>query len=182
MTSLSLNILDIVQNSIRAGARLITIDITESIKKDSLEIMIEDNGYGIPEEILEKVTDPFVTTRTTRKIGLGLPLLKQHANMAGGDVEIKSVKDKGTKVTASFKLSHLDRQPMGDIAGVVTILIAANPKIDFLYRHTTDKGKYEFSTSETKEVLEVNSFNNNELLENIKEMIKFNLDEIGVSD
>jgi K+-sensing histidine kinase KdpD len=182
MMNLSLNILDIVQNSIRAGAKHITIDISESAIKDLMEITIEDDGSGIPEEILQKVTDPFVTTRTKRKLGLGLPLLKQHSNLAGGDVEITSERGSGTKVKATFMMSHIDRQPMGDIAGVVTILISANPEIDFLYRHKTDKGSYKFSTVETREFLEVKSLSDNTLLNNIKEMIKFNLGDIGVSE
>jgi signal transduction histidine kinase len=182
MISISLNILDIVQNSIRAGATLIKIGIEESAALDVMEITIQDNGSGIPNEILDKVTDPFVTTRTTRKTGLGLPLLKQHAILAGGDVEIKSRPGEGTSVRAAFRLSHIDRQPMGDIAGVVIILISANPEIDFLYSHKTDKGIYELSTSEIKEYLEVKSLNENTLINNIRDMIKFNLKEIGVSE
>jgi hypothetical protein len=182
MITLSLNILDIVQNSIRAGANEISIMISESASSDTMEITIEDNGAGIPPEILEEVTDPFTTTRTTRKIGLGLPLLKQHANMAGGNLEIKSTVGKGTTVRATFILSHIDRQPIGDIAGVLIILISANPEIDFLYSHKTDTGVYEFSTVETKNCLGVKTLTDNSLLKNIREMIEFNLTDIGVSD
>lgn len=182
MITLSLNILDIVQNSVRAKASEVFIGIRELISEDLYEIKVRDNGTGISKEILAGVTDPFVTTRTTRKTGFGLPLLKYHANLAGGDLKIESTEGKGTEVKASFTLSHIDRQPLGDIAGVVTILIAANPKISFIYSHLTDKGEYSFSSEETKEYLEVDALNDNGLLRNIREMINVNLTDIGVSD
>jgi len=182
MLTLALNILDIVQNSIRAKASVIDIDVMESGEKDILEIRVNDNGTGMPEELLVKVTDPFVTTRTTRKIGLGLPLLKYQANLAGGDLLVDSKEGKGTTVSVSFSLRHIDRQPMGDIAGVMTILMAANPEISFLYGHKTDKGEYRFSSRETMEYLGIDNFNDHQLLSDIKEMIIENLKDIGASD
>lgn len=182
MLTLALNILDIAQNSIRAKASEIDIEVLESVEKDILEIIVSDNGTGMPEELLSRVTDPFVTTRTTRKIGLGLPLLKYQANLAGGDLSIDSEEGKGTTVTVSLSLRHIDRQPMGDIAGVMTILMAANPEISFLYGHKTDTGEYRFSSKETLEYLEINTFNDSRLLSDIKEMIIENLKDIGASD
>lgn len=181
MKTLSLNILDIVQNSVRAKADEISILISESTTSDKYLITITDNGTGIPEEILESVTDPFVTTRTKRRMGLGLPLLKYHAEITGGHLEIASESGKGTKVCACLYFSHLDRQPLGDIAGVLKILIAANPGISFRYCHITDEGEYSFSTSETKEYLEVSTLNDAGLLEDIKEMINGNLKDINAS-
>lgn len=181
MKTLSLNILDIVQNSIRAKANEISIEIKESATGDSYLITIGDNGTGIPEELLETVTDPFITTRTRRKMGLGLPLLKYHAELTGGGLEILSKQGEGTEVKASFSFSHIDRQPLGDITGVLIILIAANPFIDFTYRHCTDKGTYLFSTKETKEYLEVDTLYDHDLLEGIKSMINENLREIDAS-
>ncbi len=179
MINLSLNILDVVQNSIRAGASTISIVIREMKESDLYDIEITDNGSGIPEDLLSKVTDPFVTTRTTRKIGMGLPLLRQHAIMAGGDLEIESHEGSGTRVKAVFSLSHIDRQPLGDMPGVMTILIAANPVIDFIYTHRTDNGEYTFSTKETKEYLETDTLNDRALLSEIKDMILQNLIDIG---
>jgi hypothetical protein len=179
--ALSLNILDIVQNSIRAKASEILIEICESVLNDNYSITVKDNGVGIAAEILEKVTDPFITTRTTRKMGLGLPLLKYHAEMTGGKLEIRSVEKSGTEVVAIFSYKHFDRQPLGDIVGVIVILIAANPQIDFTYRHITEKGKYEFSTAETKQYLGINSLNNRDLLDDLGCMIGENLKEIKVS-
>ncbi len=181
MKTLSLNILDIVQNSIRAKATEISIVINESKSEDLFIIKIQDNGLGIKAEMLGKITDPFVTTRTTRNIGMGLSLLKYHANLTGGDLNISSEVNKGTTVVASFSLSHFDRQPLGDISGVLTILIAANPGIEFNYIHKTDTGEYSFSTKETKEFLEIGILNGYELLNMIGTMISSNLKEICVS-
>ncbi|MGE5419998.1 MAG: ATP-binding protein [Chloroflexota bacterium] len=182
MTELSLNILDIVQNSVAAGANLIEISINESVKTDKLEVLIKDNGKGIPKHIMATVDDPFTTTRTTRKMGLGLPLLRYHASLTGGDIEIKSEEGKGTEVKAFFGRSHIDRQPLGDITGVLIILISANPDIDFLYTHSTDSGCYRFSTIETKRLLEIKKINDYGLLRDIGEMVRENLTSISVSD
>jgi hypothetical protein len=181
MKTLALNILDIVQNSIRAKADKISISITESVKEDLFRIYIEDNGNGIPVEILKKVSDPFVTTRTRRRMGLGIPLLKYHAEITGGRIEIFSEEKKGTRVIAVFSNKHIDRQPLGDIAGVIRILIASNPGIEFLYSHQTDSGIYSFSTKETKEVLETDDLTCQALLQDIVDMINGNLTEINVS-
>jgi hypothetical protein len=182
MKTLSLNILDIVQNSVRAKASEIFIGIKESKQEDLFEIVIDDNGSGMTEKMVTRVTDPFVTTRTTRKIGMGLALLKYHANLTGGELLIDSQEGKGTNVIADFSLSHVDRQPLGDIAGVMTILMSANPEIDFLYNHKTDEGEYRFSSKETKEFLRIDNFSEYQLLEDIKEMINQNLNDINASD
>lgn len=181
MKSLSLNILDIVQNSIRAKADKISISILESATEDIYCITIKDNGNGIPDEIIANVTDPFVTTRTTRKIGMGLPLLKHHAELTGGRLNIKSKQGEGTEVTAAFSFSHLDRQPLGDIIGVLIILVAANPGVDFIYDHTTDAGCYIFSTKETKEYLGIDTLYEKSLLDDIGVMITENLKTIGAT-
>lgn len=182
MKTLALNILDIVQNSVRAKANEISIEITESVLSDLLQIVIIDNGKGISDSMLKNVTDPFVTSRTKRRIGLGLPLLKQHAELAGGNIKIESETEKGTKVTARFELNHIDRQPMGDLTGVLKILIAANPDINFIYCHVTDNGDFRFSSAETKEYLEVDSLSNRSLMNDIGDMIKANLNKIEVSE
>jgi hypothetical protein len=181
MKELSLNILDIVQNAIRADASEISIMIDESQSKDLYQIIIRDNGTGIPDEILSNVTDPFVTTRTKRRMGLGLSLLKYHAELTGGRLEIISKVGKGTEVKVSFSFSHIDRQPLGDIVGILVILMASNPVINFIYTHKTDNGEYRFSSKETKEYLEVEALNEMYLLEETGWMIGENLKEIKVS-
>jgi anti-sigma regulatory factor (Ser/Thr protein kinase) len=181
MKELALNILDIVQNSIRAKADEIVITINESIMNDLYEIIITDNGTGIPPEILKNVTDPFVTTRTKRRMGLGLPLLKYHAELTGGNLRIASKTGTGTEITADFSYKHIDRQPLGDIIGVVLLLIASNQDINFIYNHKTDKGEYSFSSKETKEFLEIESLSERKLLVDIGVMISENLKELEAS-
>jgi hypothetical protein len=181
MITLALNILDIVQNSLRAKADHIMVEIEESASDDTYRITITDNGSGIPPEIIEDVTDAFVTTRKRRRFGLGLPLLKHHAEITGGGIDISSEEGKGTCVRADFSRSHLDRQPLGDIGGVMKILMAANPAIRFSYRHRTEGGEYTFSTGETMKYLGVSTLNEPDLLEDIEGMINENLREINAS-
>jgi hypothetical protein len=181
MKELSLNILDIVQNSIRAKADEISIEINESLSSDLYRISVRDNGTGIPEEILQDITDPFITTRTKRRMGLGLALLKYHAELTGGGLEIGSQVGKGTSVTATFSHKHFDRQPLGDIVSVLIMLIASNPVIEFIYSHKTEKGEYRFSSKETKEYLEVDTLFERNLIEEIGWMIGENLNEISAS-
>lgn len=181
MKELSLNILDIVQNSIRAKADEISIEIIELPSSDQYRIIIIDNGTGIPEELLETVTDPFVTTRTKRRMGLGLPLLKYHAELTGGNLVVRPGRCGGTEVKASFSCGHIDRQPLGDIAGVIVMLIASNEHINFIYYHMTEKGEYDFSTEEVKEYLEVETLNDRLLLNDLRSVINENLKEIEAS-
>jgi len=181
MKELSLNILDIVQNSIRAKADEISIEIIELPSSDQYRIIIIDNGTGIPEEIIDTVTDPFVTTRTKRRMGLGLPLLKYHAELTGGNLAVKSGRCGGTEVKATFSCKHIDRQPLGDIAGVIVMLIASNENISFIYYHMTDKGEYIFSTDEVKEYLGVGTLADRILLDDLRSIINENLKEIEAS-
>ena len=150
MEDLSLHILDIVENSIKAKASRIEIKVVEDTKRDLLTIEIKDNGRGIDEKTIEKVFDPFFTTGTTRKVGLGLPLLSQAAKESGGDVEIESKVGKGTKVKATFRHSHIDRKPMGDMEATLAALISVNPEVDFIYEYEKDESKYRLDTREIR--------------------------------
>lgn len=153
MKELSLNILDLAQNSLTAGAKNVTIEIRESVKEDLLYIRISDDGSGMDQAFLSRVTDPFVTTRTTRPVGMGIPFFKMQAEMAQGIFEIKSEKGKGTELWATFRLSHVDRLPIGDTAGTMLVLIQGSPEVDFVYIRQTDNGKFEFQTEEIREAL-----------------------------
>jgi len=155
MKELSLNILDITENSVKAGATLTQISIVES--GDILTITIKDNGCGMSEEILKTVENPFYTTRTTRKVGLGIPLLKMAAEMTGGSVQIVSSTDSenhGTTVTAKFFKNHLDFTPLGDIKATVVTLIQGHPDTDFLFVHQATGGEVKLDTRELRGVLE----------------------------
>jgi anti-sigma regulatory factor (Ser/Thr protein kinase) len=181
MKELALNILDIVQNSIRAKARQIEIQIEESEFRNLLRIVISDDGIGIPPEMLANVVDPYITSRTIRKVGMGLAFLKQHAEFAGGRLKIDSSEGKGTRVETWFLLNHIDRQPMGDISGVVKILIVANPLIEFLFEYKTDIGEFRIDTTEIKEVFKVKDLTDNNLMGDIRGVIEENLKNIGVN-
>ena len=150
MRELSLNILDIAQNSLSAGAGLVTLTVDEDSGADSLTLRVEDDGRGMDADTLQRVRDPFYTTRTTRKVGMGIPLFRMAAEMTGGSLDIVSEPGKGTAVTASFSLSHIDRMPLGDMAGTVTALIRLNPGVDFVYRHTVDGRSFEMDTGELR--------------------------------
>ena len=154
MRELSLNVLDIAQNSIVAGATLIEFLVCEDNKNDRLTLVITDNGRGMTTEQLAQVRDPFYTTRTTRKVGMGVPLFRMAADMAGGELDIRSVIGQGTTVTATFGLSQIDRMPLGDMVGTVSTLIRLNPHLDFVYRHEVDGQSYELDTRVLREVLD----------------------------
>lgn len=181
MNELSLHILDIVQNSIAANASVIEIIIDEDQAKDRYLIEINDNGKGMSEEVLQEVADPFFTSRTTRKVGLGISLLKQNAEQTGGSLSIFSEEGKGTKLTATFSHKHLDRPVLGDMAGTMTLLIGANPQIRFIYTHCTPLSDFEFDTNEVKEELEGTPINHPDILKALKELIEENLEMIESS-
>ena len=153
MRELSLNVMDIVQNSIRAGASLTTIRIDESVPGDTLAITVTDNGCGMSEEQVKSVIDPFFTTRTTRKVGLGVPLFKMEAEMTGGSFSVWSQKGEGTALTAVFVPSHVDMIPLGDMAGTVRLLITCNPDLDFVYTRSRDGRSFTLDTRELRAVL-----------------------------
>lgn len=153
MEDLSLHLLDIVENSTRAGAKLIEIKLEENREKGLLEIVIRDDGPGMDIEMVDKVTDPFVTTRTTRRVGLGLPFFRQSAEEAGGCFTIRSEKGRGTEVRATFQLDHIDRKPVGDIGSTMISLILGNPKVDFVYESNLDGKEVGFDTREMREEL-----------------------------
>ena len=146
--------MDVAQNSVRAEASLVEIEVEESDKNDSLSITIRDNGCGMTQEQVQQVIDPFFTTRTTRKVGLGVPLFKMSAEQTGGSFDITSEVGRGTQTRARYVKSHVDMTPLGDINSTVSILIRCNPEIDFVFTHSTDKGAFTLDTRELREVLE----------------------------
>ena len=153
MRELSLNVLDIAQNSIKAEASLIEIELSESTEKKELLIGIYDNGKGMTPEQVQSVTDPFFTTRTTRKVGLGIPFFKMAAEMTEGNFEIESEVGVGTKVRAVFRTDHLDFTPVGDMCSTVIILITMNLSVDFVYKRKLDEKQFTVDTRQLKEIL-----------------------------
>ena len=154
MKDLSLYILDLVQNSLRAEAKCVSITVKDSKDKDRLEIAIEDDGHGMAPELLTKVTSPFVSTRTTREFGMGIPFFQMAAQLTGGALHIDSTLGKGTTLRGTFVRSHIDTPPLGDMTETVITLIHGAPDVDFLYRYETDLQTMTFDTREIREVLE----------------------------
>ncbi len=157
MKELSLNILDVAMNSVKARAKNILIKLVETA--DTLTLIIEDDGCGMSEETVNNVMNPFYTTRTTRKVGLGVPLLKLAAEQTGGGITIKSVSEEdnplehGTTVTAEFHKNHLDFTPLGDIVSSITTLIQGSPDIEWLFEHDINGEKVELDTRQLREIL-----------------------------
>ena len=155
MKEISLNILDITENSVKAGATLTEIYVDEA--GDTLTLTIKDDGCGMTEETVKSVTDPFYTTRKTRKVGLGIPLLKLACEQTGGSLSITSSVDEdthGTTVTAVFFKNHIDFTPLGDVISSIVTLIQGHPDTDFLFRHSTEGGAVELDTREIRAVLD----------------------------
>lgn len=178
LPEISLNILDIANNSIRAGASLVKIEVRISREKDILTVKISDNGCGMTEDQISRVRDPFFTTRTTRDVGLGIPFLKQATELSGGSMSIESIPDKSTIINASFGLSHIDRMPLGDICSSIYTLIQANQNIDFLYIYECDGKEYQLDTRNLRQILGDIQFNAPEVARFIRRFLIENQKEI----
>lgn len=157
MKELSLNILDIAENSVKARAKLITIVLDET--ENTLRFTITDDGCGMKPDFLANVTNPYVTTRTTRPVGMGISFLKLAAEQTGGNLTIESVSQElspekhGTVLSAFFHTDHIDFEPLGDIVSTITTLIHGSPDIDFVFRHTHPSGEINLDTREMREIL-----------------------------
>ena len=182
MKELSLNILDITENSVKAGATLTEIILEES--EATLTITIKDDGCGMSPEMVESVTNPFCTTRTTRSVGLGIPLLVLSAEQTGGFVKIKSKEADesdgahGTEVIAHYNKDHIDFTPLGDVVSTVTTLIQGHPDTDFLFVHKKGDGEVRLDTRELREVLIDVPLDSFEVLQWIDENLKEQYNEI----
>ncbi len=178
MDDLSLHILDVSENSIDAGARNLEIIIKEDTKKDILTIEINDDGKGIDEEMLNQIQNPFITSRTTRKVGLGIPFLKEAAESCDGSLIIKSAIGVGTRIKATFKHSHIDRKPLGDIAETLIALILRADKTEILYYHRKNGKDFTFRTKDLKLQLKTKDLKQVMLLNSFKKIIKQKISEL----
>jgi Histidine kinase-, DNA gyrase B-, and HSP90-like ATPase len=172
LRELSLHILDIAENALDAGATFIGIFLSEKRADDLFRITIEDNGRGIPSENLEKVLDPFFTTRQTRRVGLGLSLFRETSRRCGGTFALISREGSGTRVEATFGLGHIDLPPMGDIAGCISTLLMGQPRLNLVYEHEVDGEKFTFDTREIREGLEEVPIDNPRVLMHLNQMIR----------
>ncbi|BEP28475.1 ATP-binding protein [Helicovermis profundi] len=181
MRELSLHILDIAQNSISAHAESLRIAIIEDLKCDKLLIKIKDDGDGMDSEILKKVVDPFYTTRTTRKVGLGIPMYKAKAENCNGSFSIKSEVGIGTEVDAEFEHSHIDRVPLGNMADTIITIILSNPNMELIYTHMVNEKKFTLNTKEIKKILGDVPISNLEVISWLKEYLKEGLQELLIN-
>ena len=173
MNTLTFHITDIASNSVRAGATRISLEIT--IHEDHTTIRITDNGCGMDAETVSRITNPFYTTRTTRKVGLGIPFLIQNAEQTGGHVSITSEPGKGTAVTACFITSNIDCPPMGDLPGTVAMLISGNPGINVCFSYRKEELLFEISSEDLRSVFEDIPLSYPKVILAIREMIAANL-------
>lgn len=175
MKEISLHILDLLQNSVEAGATEILLFIDENIVKDQLKIIIKDNGKGMNEELVKCAVDPFKTTRSTRRVGLGLSLFQMTARQCEGELNLKSSPNKGTRVSIKMKYSHWDRPPLGNLSSTIISFLMGNPSMDlrYIHRKNKNKNKFVFETSQIKEMLQVEApFKNNKVSYMIKEYLE----------
>lgn len=174
MPEISLNILDVAENSTRAGASLVEITVNADMAADLLTVVIKDNGCGMSAEQVSHVTDPFFTSRTTRKVGLGVPFFKYAAESTGGCFTIESRLGEGTTVTAVFVLSHIDRMPLGDITSTIHTLVVYHPETDFLYRYCYNEASFTMDTQQFRQILGDVPFDTPEISEYIMEYLTEN--------
>lgn len=178
MQEISLNILDIVQNSVKAGATLIRVTVDENVRDNFLTVTVADNGCGMTGDQLEAVTNPFFTTRTTRKVGLGVPLFKMAAEMAGGGLTVRSEVGAGTEIEAKFTYDHVDRMPLGDIVETMVSVIQCNEDIDFIYTHLYNGRRFVMDTREIRRILADVPLDTEDVVFFLKDFLGENIDEI----
>ncbi len=154
MREIALHLMDIAENSIAAGASNVEITIEEDLQNDCLKAAIQDDGRGMDEELLARITDPFVTSRTTRRVGLGIPLLKAAAEACDGGLFITSAPGQGTHLEVNFQRSHIDRMPLGDMVGTMLTLVIAYPKIHWVFRYRANGIEFTFDDEPIKKELE----------------------------
>ncbi len=182
MRELSLHILDVVENGITAGGNCIWIEVEEARQKNQLKIVIRDNGSGMPVEKLENINDPFITSRTTRRVGLGLSLLAAAAERCEGTLRVDSEPGKGTAIEATFRFNHIDRAPLGDMAATITTLIMGNPGIDFVYSHRIDGKEFSLDTREIRTEMEDLSLSDPVVIHHLTRSIRSALKELASNE
>jgi hypothetical protein len=178
MLELAQHILDIAENSTRAGAKLVTISINEDSAENLLTIEITDDGCGMNTEEISKALDPFYTTKNVRRVGLGLPLLTDAAQTSGGKLDLQSRAGIGTTVAATFRLNHIDRQPLGNITATLISLIAGNSEVDFIYDHRHNKRHFKLDTRLIRAEIEDVPIYHPEIIKFIRGIIEEGLREI----
>lgn len=182
MRELTLHLLDIAENSISAGAKNIKVQIEENSEKDLLKLSVSDDGRGMSEETVKKVIDPFVTSRTTRKVGLGIPLLKEAAEACNGFFELTSTLGKGTDLCVQFQRSHIDRMPLGDVSTTFQNLFFSNPLVHWMFEYRIDENEFVFDDQEIKDALQGVSITEPEVIRVIRNMFEKGVNSLKVGE
>lgn len=178
MREIALHILDIAENSVAAGASEVHISVVEDIQADRLQVAVSDNGRGMDADLLARVTDPFVTSRTTRKVGLGIPLLKAAAEACNGYLRITSTVGKGTHLEAEFQRSHIDRMPLGDLAGTVLTLVIGHPHVHWVFDYRVGEAGFIFDDEPIKRELAGVPLTEPAILAFVREMLREGVDTV----
>ena len=178
MRELALHLLDIAENSVAAQAKNITLTVVENIHTDRLRMTVEDDGKGMDDQMIAQVVDPFITSRTTRKVGLGIPLLKAAAEACNGFLNISSAVGQGTKVVVEFQHSNIDRMPLGDLPGTILSLVIAFPQIHLKFIYQVDDKKFEFDDQTIKEILDGVPLTEPDVLATIRKLLQDEVSEI----
>lgn len=178
MRELALHLLDIVENSVSARADTIQILVQEDSQSDRLRMVVEDNGSGMDAAMLARVVDPFVTSRTTRKVGLGIPLLKAAAEACNGFFNITSTLGVGTRVEVEFQRSHIDRMPLGNLPATIITLVIGSPQVHWLFRYEVDGHIFEFDDEPVKQALAGVPLSEPSVLAYLREMLEIGVDEV----
>jgi hypothetical protein len=176
---LALHLLDVAQNSLAAGARNVEIEVEEETESDRLTLRVIDDGKGMGPDLLSRVLDPFFTTRTTRRLGLGLPLLGAAAERCGGKIKIDSELGHGTTVEATFRLSHIDRAPLGDIGSTLVAIMLSQPAAHLAYRHTVDDKMFVLDTEEIQRQLGDVPLTHSAVIQWLRGLIKESIAELA---
>jgi hypothetical protein len=172
LRELSLHLLDIAENSIAAGASEIRVTVIEDTNSDLLQMSVQDNGKGMDAEMATRVIDPFVTSRTTRKVGLGIPLLKEAAEACNGFLAIESAFGKGTLLIVQFQRSHIDRMPLGDVSETFLNLLVANPSIHWIFKYKFDNREFLLDDAEIKDTLQGVPMTEPPILSYLRELVE----------
>ncbi len=178
MKEISMHIMDIIENSVKAEARDIKVEIIESETENIFSLYVEDNGCGMSLDMLEKVRDPFTTSRTTRKVGLGIPMLEQTCIQCNGGLYLESTPGKGTVLKAHMEYNNIDRPPMGDIINSLYLLLIMHPETDFLYIHRFNENEFILDTKEIKEIIDPMPLNDPEIGEWLKSFIEEGIESL----
>lgn len=182
MRELSLHILDIAQNSISANAEKLRIAIIENLEDDKMIIKLKDDGDGMEKDELDKVVDPFFTSRTTRKVGLGIPMFKAAAEQCNGSFMISSQLGIGTEVEAEFQHSNIDRVPLGNMSDTIVAIILSNPNMQLIYTHSVNDVKFTLNTKEIVKILGEVPISNIDVINWLREYLREGLKEINIAD